>query len=135
MIHTTSSTAASSSAARVPIPTHDEGSSDRVTPPTPPTTPIFSTVQSTSDPEQWSPGDVAILQIKKPKGLWRLGLIFETPLQHDYETGVEVRSLLSAEVMEEVDGRMAVTDVDPNGQRRVKFWIADLPSSPRENML
>ena len=32
-------------------------------------------------------------------------LIFETPIQHDYEAGVEVRSLLSTEQLEEIDGR------------------------------
>ena len=35
-------------------------------------------------------------------------LIFETPIQHDYEAGVEVRSLLSTERLEEIDGRLAV---------------------------
>ena len=34
---------------------------------------------------------------------------------------VEVRSLLSTDVMEEVDGRLAVTDVDATGQRYAKF--------------
>ena len=50
-------------------------------------------------------------------------LIFDTLLQYDYEAGVEVRSLLSTEVVEETDGRLAVTDVDAAGQRFVKFWI------------
>ena len=59
-------------------------------------------------------------------------MIFETPTQHDYEAGVEVRSLLSTEVMEEIAGRLAVTDVDSSGQRLVKFWIDDFPSSPAE---
>ena len=54
---------------------------------------------------------------KKPNELGGIGsLIFDPPLQHDYEAGVEVRSLLSTEVMEEVDGRLAVTAVDSNGQ-------------------
>ena len=48
------------------------------------------------------------------------------------EAGVEVRSLLSTEVMEEVDGRLAVTDVDSNGQRYVKFWIDEFHNSPAE---
>ena len=49
---------------------------------TPTSTTIFSTVQSDvrarairvelSDPDKWSPGDVAVLQIKKPKELGRL---------------------------------------------------------------
>ena len=59
-------------------------------------------------------------------------LIFETPLQHDYGAGVEVRSLLSTEAMEEINARMAVTDIDPNAQVYVKFWNDDFPSSPRE---
>ena len=36
-------------------------------------------------------------------------LIVETPIQHDYEAGVEVRSLLPTERLEEIDGRLAVT--------------------------
>ena len=40
-------------------------------------------------------------------------LIFETPIQHDYEAGVEVRSLLPTEQLEETDGRLAVLDIDP----------------------
>ena len=39
--------------------------------------------------------------------------------------GVEVRALLSTEAVEEVDGWMAVTDVDATGQRCVKFWMDD----------
>ena len=66
-----------------------------------------------SDPEQWSPGDVAILQNQKAKQIREIGsLIFETPMQHDYEAGVEVRSLRSTEELEEIEGRLAVTDVD-----------------------
>ena len=41
-------------------------------------------------------------------------LIFETPIQHDYEAGAEVRSLLPTERLEEMDGRLAVTDEDPH---------------------
>ena len=41
-----------------------------------------------------------------------------------------MRSLLSTELMEEIDGRLTVTDVDPSGNRFVKFWIDDFPSSP-----
>ena len=40
-------------------------------------------------------------------------LIFETPIQHDYEAGVEVRSLLPTEQLEEIAGCLAVLDVDP----------------------
>ena len=49
-----------------------------------------------SDSEQWSSSDVAILQNREAKKVREVGsLIFETPIQHDYEAGVEVRSLLS----------------------------------------
>ena len=41
-----------------------------------------------------------------------------TPIQHNYEAGVEVRSLLSTEQLEEVDDRLAVTDVDPHSGAR-----------------
>ena len=38
--------------------------------------------------------------------------------------GVEVRSLLSTEHLEEVDGRLAILDIDPaTGTRFVKFWV------------
>ena len=48
-----------------------------------------------SDPEQCSSGDIAILQNQEAKKVREIGsLIFETPIQHDYEAGVEVRSLL-----------------------------------------
>ena len=55
-------------------------------------------------------------------------LIFETPIRHDYEEGVEVRSLLSSEQLEEMDGRLAVVDVSPTtGARFVKFWVDEIP--------
>ena len=55
-------------------------------------------------------------------------LIFETPIQHDYEEGVEVRSLLSSEQLEDMDGRLAVVDVNPStGARFVKFWVDEIP--------
>ena len=55
-------------------------------------------------------------------------LIFETPIQPDYEEGVEVRSLLSSEQLEEIDGRLAVMDVSPStGLRFVRFWVDDVP--------
>ena len=51
-------------------------------------------------------------------------LIFETPIQHDYEEGVEVRSLLSTEQLEEIDGRLAIVDTSPtSGMRVVRFWV------------
>ena len=51
---------------------------------------------------------------------------------HDYETGVEVRSLLPTERLEELGGRLAVTDEDPNdsGVRYVKFWVDEVPINP-----
>ena len=56
-------------------------------------------------------------------------LIFETPIQHDYEAGVEVRSLLPTEQLEEIDDRLAIVDVDPaTGTRFVKFWVDESPS-------
>ena len=55
-------------------------------------------------------------------------LIFETPIQHDYEEGVEVRSLLSSEQLEEIDGILAVVDVSPtSGARVVRFWVDETP--------
>ena len=61
-------------------------------------------------------------------------LIFETPIQHDYEASVKVRSRLSTERLEEMDDRLAVTDEDPHapGVRCVKFWVDDAPGSPTE---
>ena len=55
-------------------------------------------------------------------------LIFETPNRHDYEAGVEVRSLPSTEQLEEVDGRLAILDIDlASGARFVKFWVDEVP--------
>ena len=48
-----------------------------------------------SNSEQWSPGETAILRNQEAKQVRDIGsLSFETPIQHDYEAGVEVRSLL-----------------------------------------
>ena len=98
-----------------------------------------------SEPDQWSSGDVAILQNKEAKRVREIGsLIIDTRLQHDYYAGVEVRSLLSTEVMEEIDGRLAVIDVDSNQNRFVKvgsmtFQVApqrgNLLTIPLKNML
>ena len=64
----------------------------------------------TSDPEQWSSGDVAILKNQEAKRARDIGsLIFETPIQHDYEACVEARSLLSTEPVGEINGKLAVT--------------------------
>ena len=63
-------------------------------------------------------------------------LIFEAPIQHDYEAGVEVRSLLPTEQLEEIDGRLAVLDTDPvSGTRFVKFWVDEVPLSASEEGL
>ena len=76
---------------------------------------------------------MAVLQNQEAKRVREIGSpIFDAPLQHDYEAGIEVRSLLSTDEIEEVDGRLAVTDVDSNGQRYVKFWSDDFPSSHME---
>ena len=56
-------------------------------------------------------------------------LIFETPIQHDYEAGVEVRSLLPTEQLEETD----VLDIDPvSGTRFERFWVDEVPLSTSE---
>ena len=34
--------------------------------------------------------------------------------------------------MEEIDGRLAVVDVDSHGNRFVRFWIDDPPGIPTE---
>ena len=103
----------------------------------------FSTVRSEvrsgairidiTDPEQWLAGDVAVIRNQEAKKVRDIGsLIFETPIQHDYEAGVEVRSLLPTEQLEEVDGRLAVYDVDPSsGTRFVKFGLMRYLSSPQ----
>ena len=106
----------------------------------------FSTVRSEvrsgairidiSNPEQWSAGDTAILRNQEAKKVQDIGsLIFETPIQHDYEVGIEVRSLLPTEQPEEIDGRLAVTDENPHnpGTRSVRFWVDDAPSSPENS--
>ena len=86
------------------------------------------------NPEQWSSGETAILKNQEAKQVRDIGsLIFETPIQHDYETGVEARSLLQAERLEEMDGRLAVTDEDSSGNSYVKFWV-DETFSPTEEV-
>ena len=87
-----------------------------------------------TNPEQWSAGDTAILRNQEAKRVRDIGsLIFETPIQQDYEAGVEVRSLLPTERLEEMDGRLAVTNEDPQtpGVRKVKFWVNEAPNSPK----
>ena len=45
-----------------------------------------------------------------------------------------MRSLLSTERLEDIDGRLAVTDEDSYapGVRYVRFWVDDAPSNPTE---
>ena len=72
-----------------------------------------------TNPEEWAAGDVAVIRHQEAKKVRDIGsLIFETPIQHDYEEGVEVRSLLSTEQLEEVGGRLAVVDISPTSGRR-----------------
>ena len=104
----------------------------------------FSTVQSEvrsgairidiTDPQQWEAGDVAVIRNQKAKKVRDIGsLIFETPSQHDYEAGVEVRSLLPTEQLEGIDGRLAVLDIDPvSGTQFVKFWVVEVPLNASE---
>ena len=82
-----------------------------------------------TNPEEWAAGDVAVIRNQEAKKVRDIGsLIFETPIQHDYEEGVEVRSLLSSEQLEEIDGRLAIVDTSPaSGTRVVRFWV-DEPS-------
>ena len=104
----------------------------------------FSTVRSEvrsgairidiTNPEQWSAGDIAVLRNQEAKKVRDIGsLIFETPIQHKYEAGVEVRSLLSTEQLEEIDGCLAVTDEDPHsGTRFVRFWVMKFPLAQKQ---
>ena len=80
-----------------------------------------------TNPEEWAVGDVAVIRNQEAKKVRDLGsLIFDTPIQHDYEEGVEVRSLLSTEQLEEVGGRLAIVDTSPtSGRRVVRFWVDD----------
>ena len=79
-----------------------------------------------TNPEEWAAGDIAVIRNQEAKKVRDLGsLIFETPIQHDYEEGVEVRSLLSSAQLEEIDGRMAIVDTSPtSGARVVRFWVS-----------
>ena len=75
------------------------------------------------------------MQNQEAKAVRQLGsLIFDTPLQHDYESGVEVRTLLPTEKVDEVNGRSAVIDVGVDGGPGgyVKFWTDAIPDSPLE---
>ena len=74
-------------------------------------------------------GDIAVIRNQEAKKVRDIGsLIFETPIQHDYEEGVEVRSLLSSEQLEEIDDRLAVVDVNPStGACFVRLWVDEIP--------
>ena len=87
-----------------------------------------------TNPQQWTAGDVAVIRYQEAKKVRDIGsLIFETPIQHDYEAGVEVRSLLPTEQLEETDGRLAVLDIDPvTGTRFVRLWVDEVPFSTSE---
>ena len=80
-----------------------------------------------TNPEEWAAGDVAVIRNQEAKKVRDIGsLIFDTPIQHDYEEGVEVRSLLSTEQLEEIGGRLAIVDTSPtSGRRVVRFWVDD----------
>ena len=82
-----------------------------------------------TNPEEWAAGDVAVIRNQEAKKVRDIGsLIFETPIQHDYEEGVEVRSLLSSEQLEEIDGRLAIVDTSSvSGTRVVRFWVDEAP--------
>ena len=86
-----------------------------------------------TNPEEWAAGDVAVIRNQEAKKVRDIGsLIFDTPIQYDYEEGVEVRSLLSTEQLEEVEGRLAIVDTSPtSGRRVVRFWVDD--SSPHDD--
>ena len=88
-----------------------------------------------TNPEEWAAGDVAVIRNQEAKKVRDIGsLIFETPIQHDYDEGVEVRSLLSTEQLEEIDGRLAIVDTSPtSGARVVRFWV-DEPSVHEDNV-
>ena len=132
-----------------PIPTGvspSERENDSVSPQRNSPTP-FSTVRSEvrsgairidiTNPQQWTAGDVAVVRNQEAKKVRDIGsLIFETPIQHDDEAGVEVRSLLPTEQLEETDGRLAVLDIDPTtGTRFVRFWVDEVPlSTPEEGL-
>ena len=90
-----------------------------------------------TNPEQWAAGDVAVIRNQEAKKVRDIGsLIFETPIQHDYEARVEVRSLLPTEQLEEIDGRLAVLDIDPvSGSRFVRFWVDEVPHGTSEEGL
>ena len=83
-----------------------------------------------TNPEEWATGDVAVIRNQEAKKVRDIGsLIFETPIQHDYEEGVEVRSLLSSEQLEEIDGRLAIVDTSSvSGSRVVRFWVDESPA-------
>ena len=48
--------------------------------------------------------------------------------QDEEEADSGGRNLLGTELMEEIGGRLAVTDVGSSGSRLVKFWIDEVPT-------
>ena len=67
---------------------------------------------------------MAVLQNQEAKSVRKIGsLIFETTIQRAHGAGVKVRSLLSTEELEEIDGRLAGVDVDSSENRFVRLWV------------
>ena len=78
-----------------------------------------------TDLEQWSAGDTAILRDLEAKRVRDIGsLIFEIPIQHDYEEGVEVRSLLLTERLEELDLSSDTMRVMSKQRQRLHLEVA-----------
>ena len=50
------------------------------------------------------------------------------------QVSIEPLNTESTELVEEIGGKSAVTDVDPSGNRCVKFWIHDVPTSSAEDL-
>ena len=80
------------------------------------------------DSDQWRVGDVATLQIQE-------SLVFRSPLRQGYYEGIEVRTLLSSESLEERKGSQVVTDVNADGVRYITFWVDVSPEDDHEEKL
>ena len=78
--------------------------------------------------------DVAILQNQEARTIRHTrSLAFDCPLRHGYEEGVEVRTLLPAEQLEEErEGCTVLTDADSDGNRYTKFWVHASPDSHQD---
>ena len=69
-----------------------------------------------SESDQWKPGDVPLLQNQEARTVRPVGsLVLDCPLQNGFDEGVEVRTLLPTEHLEEIEGCTAVTDVGADG--------------------